>query len=1423
MKDLIKTQTSLIDLLPDIWFRIKDGVLIEASDKLESELGIVYSGIENPSLGDLISNNQDYELLIQEVFEKGKVPVRLIEARDGFGNFKTFSVSASRVAPENSPSGEVEIVGTIRDVTEEWIEIRQEKNDFLNFVDVVNSTLDGMAIINIETGKIVDANKVALDLAGYSLGEVKSIPLTMLVSADKEEMDFFIDNLRQRGDLRFNRRLLHRSGDVVDLEVSARMMQLGDGQFFQCNIRDITLKKRLYKLGQLRGEVLRMKETGKGPEQIISKLCQQLEKICHRAGFAYISFNPELKWTFAKESNIPKEFQKKLIKQIKNHPELTLLLKKQVFNADIKFFLEKMKLESTMSFQASRWSLFAVYKGSMQDGTLVVFDQSRNEILDEEIENLGQLAHILGNAFYKIEQEERLITSEHRYRELVDHSPMGIGVYQNKKIVFANHEFYNLLGFSPRMEVGASELMDIVAHSDFQGVMGLVNTINDAGQIPITEVVLYKYNTGEEITLMIQGTIVSYQDEEAIQFVFYDITQRKEVEKQLKESQEKFELAAEGSEAGIVDHYDLKNGYMWWSPKVYELLGYENNEILSNAHVIRELMHPEDLPKLTKALNKNIFAHKLEYRLRTKSGKYKWFLGSAKAQVNKEGHPIRLVGTIIDIDQRKRAEQKLRDRERLLHATGLVAKVGGWQLEKKRKKLTWTDQTYFIYGIPSKEKITLRKLLDFYSENDRNKINQAIKNCFKGEPFELTCRLKSRSGKLLWVDFSGMPVYENGEIVKLIGAQRDLTHYIHQIEGIRENERKLRNANQLAGLGNWEWNLETDTYYLSEQLYSIIGLEKTLRPTIDMINDVMHSDSKESFAELIQSALAGEPSEKAELMIIQKNTGKVKHISVRAITERDEKGKVMKMLGTVLDISDRKRMELDRERRNLYSNVILEMNAVGLTAKNDWQLTNEYCQALVMQIGFDWVWIADQGNVSKGEFNPLAHQFSLKATSCLDIEVVVQAEDASATMKVFESGKMYTLENISSAKGLKDWKDNMSAFGFQSFISIPYVQDGKLKGAVNLYSLDKVEMDDSLKRFLSNLIHDYGNGLYALELKRNRDELNEFNKLLLDSLEVVSVSYDAYNGKTAVFGDTKNLIGYDESTFQEMLLKGQELIHPNDWENVKYQLEKTKDGGGTYDIEFRIRRPEDNKIIWLNSIGRVFWQQNFIRKIVGILINTNERKQAELDNVRAQITVRDNERIRIARSIHDSLGQTLTIASMSLDALSAEVPKMSEDRQELYKDAYDQLNEAIEEARSISHNLMPSLLMDFGLVKSIRSDVTKLNRSGKIKFEFNYDDECLRRYEQDVEVNIYNIFREAVTNILKHSKASEVNIQLNEADGVLGFFIGDNGIGYDKSKVKRKDGLGLGSIESRAIGLGADIYMDGSDGSSIQIFLDLEQ
>lgn len=132
---------------------------------------------------------------------------------------------------------------------------------------------------------------------------------------------------------------------------------------------------------------------------------------------------------------------------------------------------------------------------------------------------------------------------------------------------------------------------------------------------------------------------------------------------------ERYKLAIEGSNICIWDWMDITKKEQWWSPRFYKMLGYKKGEINSSIDTFKQLLHPNDRDHVFEAIHQHFETAKpllLEYRLRTKSGSYKWFEASAKAKFDEEGNPSRMAGNVRDINNRKQAKLQVEKERKLL-------------------------------------------------------------------------------------------------------------------------------------------------------------------------------------------------------------------------------------------------------------------------------------------------------------------------------------------------------------------------------------------------------------------------------------------------------------------------------------------------------------------------------------------------------------------------------------------------------------------------------------------------------------------------------------------------------------------------------------------------------------------------------------
>jgi signal transduction histidine kinase len=199
----------------------------------------------------------------------------------------------------------------------------------------------------------------------------------------------------------------------------------------------------------------------------------------------------------------------------------------------------------------------------------------------------------------------------------------------------------------------------------------------------------------------------------------------------------------------------------------------------------------------------------------------------------------------------------------------------------------------------------------------------------------------------------------------------------------------------------------------------------------------------------------------------------------------------------------------------------------------------------------------------------------------------------------------------------------------------------------------------------------------------------------------------------------------------------------------------------------------------------------------------------------ATLNGRESERKEIAETLHDNVSALLSSANLHLQATKKQftegVPLEIGKTQEI-------IAEASQKIRDLSHTLVSSVLLKFGLNFAIRDIAEKYSNS-----ELNIDTEIegLRRYDQKFEIKTYNIIQEFVNNILKHSKAKNAIIKLKEEEDHILMQIFDDGIGFDQTQIVLKDGLGINQIEARIQIMKGKLEINSQKGKGTQIKVEL--
>lgn len=201
----------------------------------------------------------------------------------------------------------------------------------------------------------------------------------------------------------------------------------------------------------------------------------------------------------------------------------------------------------------------------------------------------------------------------------------------------------------------------------------------------------------------------------------------------------------------------------------------------------------------------------------------------------------------------------------------------------------------------------------------------------------------------------------------------------------------------------------------------------------------------------------------------------------------------------------------------------------------------------------------------------------------------------------------------------------------------------------------------------------------------------------------------------------------------------------------------------------------------------------------------------EQDKIRfkAVIDAGEKESKRIAKDLHDSLGQMLSTAKMNLSGLNNSV--YDQDDKQMYNNAVTLIDSACTEVRSISHNLMPTSLIRKGLIVAINELVRQLNDSKKLQVAFEVNG-IQERLDEHMEFSVYRIIQEIMNNNIRHAEATAVDVFFEKTANEIILRITDNGKGFNPEIVYKSKGLGWMSILSRVNMLKGTIHIDSKPG-----------
>lgn len=320
-------------------------------------------------------------------------------------------------------------------------------------------------------------------------------------------------------------------------------------------------------------------------------------------------------------------------------------------------------------------------------------------------------------------------------------------------------------------------------------------------------------------------------------------------------------------------------------------------------------------------------------------------------------------------------------------------------------------------------------------------------------------------------------------------------------------------------------------------------------------------------------------------------------------------------------------------------------------------------------------------------------------------------------------------------------------------------------------------------------------------LKTNNQKYKLISENITDGVFICKEGCFEYVNKAMA-----NIFGYGDNEIIGMKLT--QLVVPDYLDELEIFHKVKVSTDRIHNIEIECFR-KDLSIISVEFLMNYIAGENVI---YGVIHDITDKRELQKNIVKAIIKTEEKERAYFSKELHDGLGPLLSTIKLYLQW--SERPNTNARREEIIHQAEGIIEDALTTVKEISNKLSPHLLTNHGLSSAIQSFAGKVEQSSNIRIDFESD--LNRRLNDEIEAAIYRATIECINNSIKHSKASNISILINDAGSQLLLHYRDDGIGFNlEETLARKKGLGLFNLQNRIQTIGGKISMFSKPGQGV--------
>ena len=413
----------------------------------------------------------------------------------------------------------------------------------------------------------------------------------------------------------------------------------------------------------------------------------------------------------------------------------------------------------------------------------------------------------------------------------------------------------------------------------------------------------------------------------------------------LQENKARLEEAQRVAHVGYWD-WNLETGEVIWSDEAYRIFGFEPQVRPMDITTVSGLVHPDDREALYSEVEVEIAAgvHPVhEHRIVRPNGEVRtvhsvtsklWSALPGDEGNRAPGKPHRLFGTVQDITELKQAEETrhalsrdLQESKEWLEEAQRVAHIGYWVWDLETNQVIWSDETFRIFGlVPQVGSFDISRLKEMIHPADRDAVFRTAEEAIRsGTRANCEHRLVRPDGETRVVHSLGDVKKTSEGRTRMFGTTQDITdrrrvEEDHQALSavLQKTNAMLEEAQRVAHVGYWEWDLDTNHLICSDEYYRIHGLTPRKSPIeLSPLTERIHPEDRDTVLAIADDAIRSGAHVDCEHRLLLPN-GEIRVVHSLADLKKDSSGRTYQMFGTTQDITERKRAEQALRRSQFY-------------------------------------------------------------------------------------------------------------------------------------------------------------------------------------------------------------------------------------------------------------------------------------------------------------------------------------------------------------------------------------------------------------------------------------------------------------------------------------------------------------------------